>query len=82
MKFVMLMYICSHIAGNECKVMPTPIVNFNTYSECAIYGYEYSTILLKEFNEELLIRIKHILYLIVENQHKHEMASIIIITYN
>ena len=54
MKFVMLIYICSHIAGNECKVMPTPVVNFNTYSECAIYGYEYSTILLKEFNEEFV----------------------------
>ena len=54
MKFVMLMYICSHIAGNECKVMPTPVLNFNTYSECAIYGYEYSTILLKEFNKEFV----------------------------
>jgi len=30
------------------------IVNFSTYSECAIYGYEYSTILLKEFNEEFV----------------------------
>ena len=54
MKFVMLMYICSHIAGNECKVMPTPTVNFNTYSECAIYGYEYSTMLLKEFDKEFV----------------------------
>ena len=54
MKFIMLMYICSHIAGNECKLIPTPVVNFNTYSECAIYGYEYSTILLKEFNEEFV----------------------------
>jgi hypothetical protein len=34
--------------------MPTPVVNFNTYSECAIYGYEYSTMLLKEFNEEFV----------------------------
>ena len=54
MKFIMLMYICSHIAGNECKLMPTPVLNFNTYSECAIYGYEYSTILLKEFNKEFV----------------------------
>ena len=54
MKFIMLMYICSHIAGNECKLIPTPVVNFNTYSECAIYGYEYSSILLKEFNEEFV----------------------------
>ena len=54
MKFIILMYICSHVAGNECKLMPTPVVNFNTYSECAIYGYEYSTILLKEFNKEFV----------------------------
>ena len=54
MKFVILMYICSHVAGNECKLMPTPVVNFNTYSECAIYGYEYSTILLKEFDKEFI----------------------------
>ena len=54
MKFIMLMYICSHVAGNECKLMPTPVLNFNTYSECAIYGYEYSTILLKEFDKEFV----------------------------
>ena len=54
MKFIMLMYICSHIAGNECKLIPTPVVNFNIYSECAIYGYEYSTILLKEFDKEFV----------------------------
>jgi len=53
-KFIMLMYICSHVAGNECKLMPTPVLNFNTYSECAIYGYEYSTILLKEFDKEFV----------------------------
>ena len=50
----MLMYICSHVAGNECKLMPTPVLNFNTYSECAIYGYEYSTILLKKFDKEFV----------------------------
>ena len=54
MKFIMLMYICSHVAGNECKLMPTPVLNFNTYSECAIYGYEYSTILLKKFDKEFV----------------------------
>jgi len=54
MKFIMLMYICSHIAGNECKLIPKPVVNFNTYSECAIYGYEYSTILFKEFDKEFV----------------------------
>ena len=54
MKFIMLMYICSHIAGNECKLIPTPVVNFNTFSECAIYGYQYSTILLKEFDKEFV----------------------------
>ena len=78
----MLMYICSHVVGNECKLIPTPVSNFKTYYECAIYGYAYSTVLLKEFDIILLIHIEHILYLIVKRQHKHEMVNTIIIIYN
>tara|TARA_R110002049_G_scaffold114941_1_gene266666 strand:- start:150 stop:365 length:216 start_codon:yes stop_codon:yes gene_type:complete len=54
MKFIIIMYICSHIEGNECKLMPTPVLNFKTYSECAVYGYKYSTILLKEFDTDFV----------------------------
>jgi hypothetical protein len=34
--------------------MPTPVLNFKTYSECAVYGYKYSTILLKEFDTDFV----------------------------
>ena len=46
------MFICSNISGNSCKLMTTPIQEFDTYRECAIYGYEYSFNLLKNFNSE------------------------------
>jgi len=48
-KFILLMFICSNIAGNECKPINTPISEFKTYHECAYFGYDYSSILLKEF---------------------------------
>ena len=51
-KFVLIMFICSSVPGNECKLMSTPVDQFDTYHECAIYGYEHSTQLLKNFNFE------------------------------
>ena len=47
-KFVLLMLVCSCIPGNECKPIPTPVEEFNTYHECIYFGYDYSSILLKE----------------------------------
>ena len=47
-KFILLMVICSGIQGNDCKPIPTPIEEFNTYHECIYFGYDYSSILLKE----------------------------------
>jgi len=47
-KFILLMLVCSGIPGNECKPIPTPITEFNTYHECIYFGYDYSSILLKE----------------------------------
>ena len=49
-KFILIMFICSNIPGNSCKLIPIPIQNFETYRECAIYGYEYSFNMLKDFN--------------------------------
>ena len=51
-KFILIMFICSNVSGNSCKLMTTPIQEFDTYRECAIYGYEYSFNLLKNFNSE------------------------------
>ena len=53
-KFVLIMFICSGVPGNDCQPMTTPIENFNTYHECAIYGYEYSTELLKDFSPDFV----------------------------
>ena len=47
-KFVLLMFICSNVPGNDCKLIPTPVSQFDTYHECAYFGYDYSSILLKE----------------------------------
>ena len=41
-KFVLLMVLCSELAGNDCKVIPTPNILFDDYSSCVVYGYEYS----------------------------------------
>ena len=48
------MYICSGVSGNECKLMPTPVNQFNTYHECAYYGYDYSSILLRDFSPDFV----------------------------
>ena len=53
-KFVLLMFICSNVPGNECKLMPTPVSQFNTYHECAYYGYDYSSLLLKDLNPDFV----------------------------
>ena len=51
-KFILLMVICSGIQGNDCKPIPTPITEFNSYHECAYFGYDYSSILLKEMTPQ------------------------------
>ena len=47
-KFILLMLVCSGIPGNNCEPIPTPIEEFNTYHVCIYFGYDYSSILLKE----------------------------------
>ena len=48
------MFICSNVPGNKCKVIPTPINQFNTYHECAYYGYDHSSELLREFSPDFV----------------------------
>ena len=59
------MYICSNVPGNDCKLIPTPVSQFDTYHECAYYGYDYSSILLKEFSPDFEINIKLLLHFLV-----------------
>ena len=51
-KIVLLMVLCSELAGNSCKVIPTPKVLFDDYSSCIVYGYEYSHKLMASFDSE------------------------------
>jgi len=57
-KFILLMLVCSNIPGNDCKLIPTPIEQFDTYHECIYYGYDYSSILLKEMTSEKVDEFK------------------------
>ena len=49
---VLLMVLCSELAGNNCKVVPTPKVLFDDYNSCIVYGYEYSYKLMAGFDPE------------------------------
>ena len=53
-KFVLIMFLCSAVPGNECQLIDTPINDFKTYHECAYYGYDYSSILLREFSTDFV----------------------------
>ena len=53
-KFILMMIICSGIPGNECRPIPTPITEFEEFHECIIYGYDYSSELLKTFDPKTI----------------------------
>ena len=53
-KFVLIMWLCSSVPGNECKVVPTPTTLFADHYECAIYGYEYAHTLFSNFEREFV----------------------------
>ena len=53
-KFVLITFLCSAVPGNECQLIDTPINDFKTYHECAYYGYDYSSILLREFSTDFV----------------------------
>ena len=41
------MVICSGVPGNECRPISVPNVQYDEYHECIIYGYDFSSNLLK-----------------------------------
>ena len=51
-KFILIMFLCSNIAGNECKLITTPVDQFDTYHECAYFGYDYSDTLLRSMGDQ------------------------------
>ena len=51
-KIVLFMVLCSGIANNQCKVIPTPQVLFDDYSSCIVYGCAHSHKLMTTFDPE------------------------------
>jgi hypothetical protein len=51
-KIVLLMVLCSGVAENQCKVIPTQEDLFDDYSSCIVYGYDYSHKLIDRFDPE------------------------------
>ena len=47
-KFILFMVVCSGIPGNECKPISTPIEEFDTYHQCIYFGYEQSSIKMRD----------------------------------
>ena len=57
-KIVLLMVLCSGIAQNQCRIIPTPTVLFNDYHDCLVYGYDYSHTLMSSFDKEWVISME------------------------
>ena len=57
-KFILIMFICSNIPGNDFKSLPVPVNEFNSYHECAYYGYDYSGTLLKSMGNSNVDKYK------------------------
>ena len=51
-KIVLFMVLCSGLAGNQCKVIPTPTIILEDYSSCIVYGYDYSHKLMASFDPD------------------------------
>ena len=58
MHFVLLMLICSGLPGNDCKPLPTPIIEFKNYHNCIYYAYDYSSKLLKDMSPNFVDQYK------------------------
>ena len=54
MKVLIIMYLCSQVPGNACKLFKPEYTEFKTYKECAIYGYEYSAELMTNFSDSFV----------------------------
>ena len=53
-KFVLILWLCSSVPGNECVKMPTPQFVFNDMYDCTVYGYAHSEELIVSLTRELV----------------------------
>jgi hypothetical protein len=53
-KVILVMYMCSTVSGNECRVIPTPKEEFPDVFECTRHGYVYSNDIMKTLTREFV----------------------------
>tara|TARA_Y100000004_G_scaffold60012_1_gene66919 strand:- start:618 stop:872 length:255 start_codon:yes stop_codon:yes gene_type:complete len=53
MKYILIVYLCS-LAAQTCDNGSIPGIEFNSYKDCAIFGYEFSAKGLDRFDEEIV----------------------------
>jgi len=68
-KFILSMLICSYLPGNDCQTMPTSIVEFDHYHECARHGYGAASELMENFNKNFIDEYRtYIIFSCTENE--------------
>ena len=53
-KFVLILWMCSSIPGNECIKIPTPQFVFNDMYDCTVYGYAHSEEIIISLTREFV----------------------------
>jgi len=73
MEYLIIMWLCSTVPGNECKQIQTGITEFKDHYDCAVYGYKHSVTTIdnldKEFINEYLVYTK---FMCVKQEPKQE----------
>ena len=54
MEYAIIMWLCSTVAGNDCRQIQTDIIEFKDHYECAINGYKFSQDTLLGFDREFI----------------------------
>tara|TARA_R110002096_G_scaffold381022_2_gene574887 strand:- start:25 stop:240 length:216 start_codon:yes stop_codon:yes gene_type:complete len=49
-KFIIFMWLCSSVA-NDCKLIATPYQTFDSYRDCALFGYQHTVDVLARMPE-------------------------------
>ena len=85
------MFLCSGVPGNNCKSIPVPISQFDTYHECAYFGYDYSSTLLREFSPDFIDQYRKTIIklstesknsIIIFQQENNKLFNILIVNVN
>ena len=54
MEYLIIMWLCSTVPGNECRQIQTEITEFKDHYDCAIYGYKHSVTTIESFDKDFI----------------------------